>query len=71
MSAWHTVWLVAKREVVTRKRAFLISTSIILALVVMGLLAQSSPELLRGPRFRRKMQTEYWPPSAPSCCLAR
>lgn len=39
MSAWHTIWLVAKREVVTRRRAFVVSTAIILSIVVMGLLA--------------------------------
>lgn len=39
MNPWRTVWLVAKREVVTRKRAFVISTGLILGLIVMGLLA--------------------------------
>jgi len=54
MSAWHTVWLVAKREVVTRKRAFLISTSIILALVVMGLLALELSGVAEGAEIPKE-----------------
>jgi ABC-2 type transport system permease protein len=39
MTWWHTIWLVAKREISSRRRAFRISTTLILGLVVVGLLA--------------------------------
>ena len=39
MSRWQTIRLVAKREIWSRRRAFRISTSLILGVVVIGLLA--------------------------------
>lgn len=39
MSWWRTVFLVARREVVTRRRVFAISTAIILGIVIVGLSA--------------------------------
>ncbi len=39
MSRGHILWLVAKRELVSRRRAFAISTALILGVVVMGLVA--------------------------------
>ena len=48
MTAWRTVWLVAKRELVTRKRAFRISTALIVGLAIAGLVALSISGIAEG-----------------------